>query len=345
MSMRANPTVIGLFMIGAMVLAVVGVATLASVSWMNKESTFISYFEESVNGLDVGAAVKFKGVPVGRVTDLLIRISSADTTFQVPVQYDVDLTRLTSADGGFIDLGDTAVLTLQIADGLRAQLQMESLVTGQLYVELTYRTEAQPKKLENRPSPHPEIPTTPSLLAAFGTQAGSVVGDVLQILIRVNEMLASVNVEEINRAVVASAGAVERLATSQELQNAIGEVPGMATQFNSTMNEMETLIEKLGEAAGPLPGQMESANTELVLTLQSLRQAVEDARGLYTTDSGLGYQMEGAMASLKEAADALRALVLSLDRNPDMLIRGRKPGGDNPGGDTPAGDTPGGDTL
>lgn len=330
MSMRANPTVIGLFLIGASVLTVVGVATLASTSWMNKQSTFVSYFEESVNGLEVGAAVKFQGVPVGRVTDLLIRISPEDKTFAVPVQYDVDIARLTSAAGGFINLGDTAVLALQIADGLRAQLQMESIVTGQLYVELVYRENAPPPEILERPAGHPEIPTSPSLLAAFGTQAGSVVGDVLKVLITVNEMLASVDVEEINRAVVASAGAVERLANSQELQVAIGEVPGMASQFNSTMNEMEMLVAKLGEAAGPLPGQLERTNAEMVLTLQSLRQAVEDARGLYSTDSGLGYQMEGAMASLKEAADALRALVISLDRNPDMLIRGRKPGGGTP---------------
>ena len=330
MSARANPTFIGLFLIGATVLTVVGVATLASASWMNDQSTFVSYFEESVNGLDVGAAVKFQGVPVGRVTDLLIRISPADKTFQVPVQYDVDIARLTSADGGFINLGDTSVLALQIADGLRAQLQMESIVTGQLYVELVYREGARAPEVRDLPSAHPEIPTSPSLLAAFGTQAGSVVNDVLEVLIRVNEMLASVYVEEINRAVVASAGAVERLADSRELQAAIGEVPGMAAQFNSTMSEMETLIGKLSEAAGPLPEQLESTNAEMVLTLQSLRQAVEDARGLYTTDSGLGYQMEGAMASLKEAADALRALVLTLDRNPDMLLRGRKPGGGTP---------------
>ncbi len=328
MSMRANPTAIGLFLIGATALVVVGIAALASASWMSKQSTFVSYFEESVNGLEVGAAVKFQGVPVGRVTDLLIRISQADQTFQVPVLYDVDIARLTSATGDFIDLGDPDVMARQVEDGLRAQLQMESIVTGQLYVELAYREDAPPPEVFEQSAKHAEIPTTPSLLAAFGTQAGSVVGDVLKVLIRVNEMLASVNVEEINRAVVASAGAVERLANSQELQVAIGEVPGMAAQVNSTMAEMETLMVRLGEAAGPLPEQLERTNRELVLTMQSLRLAVEDARGLYTTDSGLGYRMEGAMVSLKEAADALRALVLSLDRNPDMLLRGRKPGGD-----------------
>jgi phospholipid/cholesterol/gamma-HCH transport system substrate-binding protein len=327
MSMRANPTVIGLFIIGAIVLAVVGVASLASASWLNKESTFVSYFDESVNGLDVGAAVKFQGVPVGRVTDLLIRISEKDKAFQVPVQYDVDLTRLTSVSGDFIHLDKEGVLRQQIADGLRAQLQMESIVTGQLYIELVYRADAAPSELARRPSTYPEIPTSPSLLAAFGSQAGSVVGDVLKVLFRVNEMLDSVNIREINRSVVASAAAVERLAGSEELQAAIDGVPEMTAQFTRTMSGVQALAERLDAVVAPLQGQMDSTNAELTRTLQTMRQAMEDVRGLLSSDSGVGYQMEGAMASLKEAADAMRALSLSLERNPDMLIRGRKSGG------------------
>jgi paraquat-inducible protein B len=327
MSMRANPTAIGLFLIGGTVLTVAGVGTLAATSWFSTESTFVSYFDESVNGLEVGAAVKFQGVPVGRVTDLLIQIGLEDKTFQVPVQYDVDLSRLTVSSGGFVHLNDKSVLQQQIADGLRAQLQMESIVTGQLYIELVYRSDATPPKLARLPTAHPEIPTSPSLLAAFGSRAGSLVSDALKVLFRVNEMLASVNMEEINRSVVASAGAVERLADSQDLRDAFGQVPGMAAQFNSTMTEMQTLMERLDETVKPMAGQVAATNNEMVLTLQTLRKAVEDARGLYSTDSGVGYQMEGAMISLKEAADALRTLVQSLDRNPDMLIRGRKPGG------------------
>ena len=62
-----------------------------------------------------------------------------------------------------------------------------------------------PPKLESGRPRIPEIPTSPSLLAAFGTQAGSVVGDVLKVLFRVNEMLEDVDMKEINRSVVASA--------------------------------------------------------------------------------------------------------------------------------------------
>jgi len=325
MSIRANPTAIGLFLIGAVVLAVVGVVTLASTAWFDKQTTFISYFEESVNGLAVGAPVKFQGVPVGSVTDLLIQIELTDKTFEVPVQYDIDLDRLTSRAGTFVDLSDEAVLRQQIADGLRAQLQMESIVLGQLYVELTYRPEAPPPDIIHGQTDFLEIPTTTSLLAAFGTQAGSLIEEVFQILFRVNEMLEAVDMVGLNASVVASAQSVQRLADSQEIRAAFGEVPALTAQFKQTMAEMQLLAERLGGAIEPLQGHMDSTNAEVILTLQSMRQAIDETQGFLSTDSGVGYQMEEAFSSMKDAADALNLLALSLERNPDMLLRGKKP--------------------
>jgi paraquat-inducible protein B len=325
MSLRANPAAIGLFMVGGLALTVVGVATLASTTFLNNQSTFISYFGETVNGLEVGAPVKFQGVPVGRVTDVLIQIDQRDKTFQVPVQYDIDLTRLTSASGSFVELENPAVLRQQIADGLRAQLQMESIVTGQLYIELAYRTDPAPPELERRPTAFPEIPTTPSLLAAFGTQAGSLVGDVLKILFQVNEMLASINMDEINRSVVASAGAVERMADSPGLQAAFADAPQVTAQLNRTMAEVEVLAARLGGSVDPLQLQLAATNADVALTLQAMRRTLEDTQGLLSTDSGVGYQMESAMASIAAAAEAMRELVAALERNPDMLLRGKRP--------------------
>ena len=54
MSMRANPTAIGLFLIGALVLTVAGTATLASTAWFEERSTFISFFQETVIPLVAG---------------------------------------------------------------------------------------------------------------------------------------------------------------------------------------------------------------------------------------------------------------------------------------------------
>ena len=325
MSIRANPTAIGLFLIGAIVLAVGGTATLASTAWFQQRSTFQSFFQESVNGLETGAPVKFLGVPIGTVTDLLIQIDQRDKTFQVPVQYDIDLTRLTTARGSFVNLNDTAVLRHQIVDGLRAQLQMESMVTGQLYIELSYNAEAKPPELERRPTTWPEIPTTPSLLAALGTGAGSLVADMLKIMFQVNQMLADVNMPEINAAVVASAQAVERLVVSPEIRAALAQVPGMTSQVNSAMAEVQRLSERAGASIDPLQVQLKATNTELVATLQAMRGTLEEAHGLISMDSGVGHGLQQALASLRDAANALSLLATSLERNPDMLIRGKKP--------------------
>jgi len=324
MSIRANPAAIGLFIIGVIALTVIGVAVLAPSAWLHKRSTFISYFGESVNGLGIGAPVKFQGVPVGTVTDLLIQIELKDKTFEVPVQYEVDLTRLTSRAGTFVDLNNQEVLRQQIHDGLRAQLQMESIVTGQLYVELRYSPNAAPPEPTQRLAIHPEIPTYPSLLAAFGTQAGSLVGDALKILFRVNEMLEEVDMKGLNASVVASAQSVERLAESSEIRAALGELPATTEQFNRTMAAMQSMAERIDQTIEPMQLRLDSTNAEVVLTLQSMRQALFQTQGFLSTDSGVGYQMGEALAGLKDAADALHLLALSLERNPDMLLRGKK---------------------
>jgi paraquat-inducible protein B len=325
MSIRANPTAIGAFLIGALVLTIAGTVTLVSATWFEKRETFASYFQESVNGLERGAPVKFQGVPVGNVTGILIQIDERDRTFQVPVEYEIDLTRLTTRLGTFVDLADPDVLRRQIAQGLRAQLQMESMVTGQLYIELSYRQDPPPPELEDRPTAWPEIPTTPSLLAALGTGAGSMVADVLRILFQVNQMLEDVDMPEINAAVVASAQAVERLVDSPEIRAALQQVPGMTSQVNRTMAQVGLLAERAGAAIDPLQLQIEGATTEMTATLDALRRTLEETHGLLSTDSGLGYRLQDALSSLRDAADAISLLINSLDQNPDMLVRGRRP--------------------
>jgi paraquat-inducible protein B len=325
MSIRANPTAIGAFLIGALVLTVAGTATLVSATWFESRTTFASFFQESVNGLEKGAPVKFQGVPVGNVTGILIQIDERDRTFQVPVEYEIDLARLTTQLGTFVDLADPAVLRRQIRQGLRAQLQMESMVTGKLYIELSYRQDAAAPELEDRPTAWPEIPTTPSLLAALGTGAGSMVADVLRILFQVNEMLEDVDMPQINAAVVASAEAVERLVDSPEIRAALDQVPGMTAQVNLTMGQIGLLMERAGAAIDPLQLHIEGTATEMTATLEALRLTLEETQGLLSADSGLGYGLQDALSSLREAADALSMLINSLDQNPDMLVRGRKP--------------------
>lgn len=324
MSKRANPTKIGLFLLGALVIAISGTAVLASLTWFQQREKFISYFAESVNGLENGAPVKFQGVPVGTVNGINIRIDQRDNSFQVPVEYDIDLRRLSTPNGTYVNLSDTVSLRQHIARGLRAQLQMESLVTGVLYIELSYRRDSTPPKLEAQ-TEFPEIPTTPSLMAALGGGAGSLLSEIMGTINRVNGMLAGVNVREINAAVVQAAKAVETLVSAPELRATLRQMPGATAQLNKTLAEAEKLVAKAGGAIDPMQTQLTGVSTEAIATLQALRKTLDETHGLLSADTGPGYALTGALTSLQEAADALKVLIASLERNPDMLLRGKRP--------------------
>lgn len=325
MSLRANPTAIGLFIVGAVVIVVGGTAVLATATWFQTRSTFVSFFEESVNGLESGAPVKFQGVPIGTVADLMVQIDRQEKTFQVPVRFEVDLRKLQTLRGTYVNLADPTVRAQQIADGLRVRLQMESIVTGQLYLELSYDTAAAPPVLEPRVTQWPELPTTPSLMAALGTGAGSVVADVLKVLFRVNELLADIDMPQINAAVVATAQSVQRLVDAPEIRAALVQVPLAAAQVTRTMAAVEKLAVTTEGAVAPVALQAERATTELSASLQVLRRTLEETQGLLSMDSGIGFEIQAALSSLRDAADAMQLLTTTLEQSPDILLRGKKP--------------------
>lgn len=335
MSKSVNPVAIGLFVIGAVVLFVVGVGVFAAGSWFDERSTFISYFEESVNGLEVGAPVKFKGVPVGRVTDLLIRINMSGRTFQVPVVYEVDLERLRTEQNTFVNLRNEDVLEEQILAGLRAKLQLQSVVTGQLYVELTFVSDPEPVEVALGETEYPRIPTEPSFLTSLGQEADSLVAglplqqignitrNLAELLINANDKLDALDVPALNASLTSAARSFEDLAETPELRVALQEVPKVTAQFQETLEEVRVLSERLGGAVEPVQTELSTTNEEIVTTLRSLRVAVDEMQGLMSPESGLGYRLDETLESMSEAAEALRRLAESLEQNPSMLIRGK----------------------
>ena len=70
MSKKSNPTVIGAFVVGAVVLLAVGVSLFGGAQLFAPKSIVVTYFEGSVKGLRIGSNVLFRGVRVGFVSDI-----------------------------------------------------------------------------------------------------------------------------------------------------------------------------------------------------------------------------------------------------------------------------------
>ena len=166
MSTKVSPTLIGAFVIGAVGLLIVAVIAFGSGRLFRQTRDFVLYFDNSVNGLRVGAPVKFKGVEVGSVKDIRLQLEKGAEVNKIPVIIEIDLEKLTLRGATPEIAVDREAFHKAVVDGFRGQLEMESLVTGVLYVGLDFfpGTPINFVQQENVNNKYPEIPTLPTSL-------------------------------------------------------------------------------------------------------------------------------------------------------------------------------------
>src|SRR5574341_2443223 len=168
MAKKANPAVIGGFVLGAVLLAVSGLAILGEGKFFRATQRWVAYFDESTRGLAIGAPVTFRGVKVGSVTDIRVVVDREGQEVRIPVVFRIEADRITQSRGGGVQCAqDRAVAKLGFERGLRAQLELQSFVTGQLSINLDFHP-GSPMKLAGGSAPYPEFPTIPSTMAALG---------------------------------------------------------------------------------------------------------------------------------------------------------------------------------
>jgi len=165
---RASPAAVGAFVVGAVVLAVIAVAVFGSGRLFRQTYPYVIYFTGDVNGLKIGAPVKFKGVEIGAVTDIRLNVSAMTTLdsqeeARIPVIIELDAGRMTEK-GVKVRFDDPKRLQTLIDLGLRAQLSMESFVTGLLYVKLDLHPGSPVRLVADPTVKYQEIPSLPTPL-------------------------------------------------------------------------------------------------------------------------------------------------------------------------------------
>ena len=167
MSHKANTTLIGAFVIGALVLAITALMLFGAGRFDAKKTQLALYFEDSINGLDIGSPVKFKGVTIGKVSQVLVRDKmQAEGDNAVPVIVELD-NKLLERRGIIDQLSAAREVEEGVRKGLRGKLQQLSFITGQLYVELDYYPDTPVKLHTARDASRIEIPTAPSQIGTL----------------------------------------------------------------------------------------------------------------------------------------------------------------------------------
>ena len=320
--MTARPAAVGAFIIGAFGLTVLLILFFGGTRWFSGASRVVVFFHESIAGLEAGAPVTLRGAPIGLVKSITIRLSPDALTARIPVVLELQANKVTWEDnkpaGGVVDFKRL------VEAGLRAQLALESLITGQLRVDLDFHP-GTPAELVGADVGLPEIPTIESDLGQF------------------REQVTKLKLKELAEAAQRAFSAVERL--SDHIDAEIGplsvSIHGTLDAATVTLKDTDEAVRRVeAEASTALHdvhlllvdahGQLDNRAGELSRTLISADRAINQAETFLKslnslTDSRSQFRsnLEAAVRDLSFTASSLRSFAETVERNPNSLLLGR----------------------
>lgn len=336
--MNAMAWRVGLFALVGVALALA--ALVGSTRWFAATEAARLRFDSSVYGLQVGAPVVFRGVRVGQVSAFgLAPLDSAGATVPVTAEFDRGL--LQSLLGVAAPAAPSPVTAL-VQRGLVARLALQSVLTGQLYVELDIdpaRAAAAPAAVATADA-LPVIPTQPTRLQTLQAQLQDLdlaqIGQDLALLARsARVLMAGPQPERALARTADAAQALERLALRLEQQ--VGPLAESAAQTLADTRRSALQVgqgaQQVGDAASAVRGQVRTLAQDLPPLTDQLRRTAEELAAAAATlreatadDSSLRLGADRALQDVSRAARALRELGETLDAHPDLLLRGRDAG-------------------
>ncbi len=307
MNIAANPRIIGLFALGGIVLTIVLLMMFGNGSLLSDSKRYVAYFEGSVNGLNIGASVKIKGVSIGRVSQVLVEYDEDNNRVLTPVVLDVDLKKVLDTRRARENGSVTNIESL-IDKGLRARLGLQSLVTNQLYIEFDFLPETPAQLLGQKNNELPEIPTV-----------GSNKDELEKTVQTVARKVKDLPIQETMDTTLALLHRVEALAEKPETSESI-------ENLNKTLAEMKTLMKRLDGVSVEGGILMKRLNQEVPPLLVTAGETLKQTRSTMSSFGDLtspGSDHATALHELARGSQSLRHLAESLERHPDQLLYGR----------------------
>lgn len=338
---------IGLFVLSSFLLFILGCILFGGVNLFARRLTFETYFATSVQGLDVGSPVKFRGMTVGAVD----AIGFAATAYRNHSTLQTDTPNLRHCLAyvhvtGHIDLKKhphmtEEELTRMIRDGLRARLELQG-ITGQLFINLDFLRKdsiVQDKPLTVPWQPETlYLPSVPNTLQSFLTVAENISKELAEIdwsgtvealtslAADVNRMVKKSDIPALVTTFTALGENLNRQVTT--LHTLLAEIDGKA--FGANLNEISTDLRTIAsEARIAFPELTSSANAAL---LKAEKMLAETANLIKNTDAALaemrrdlnpdllGSELESALSSLARTTSALEMLINDIRERPSRLI-------------------------
>lgn len=325
MTEKGTKTMIGAFVMGALILLVLGVLLIGSGALFSRNSAFVLYFDTSLRGLVAGSPVYFKGVRVGKVRSIQISMEGEEGDFRTPVVIELESGLISGAmpgmdqDDDFMD--DPVVVRQLIKSGLRARLGMQSFITGQLTVDLDMVPNAPPVNAAELQTYRGimQLPTMPSSLDAMfdvitELPVAEIAHEVLQAVRSINGHLASMDLASLSASITA---------LSIELRNQVAELPVLRQEAVTSLHQVAVLAANLDKASAVTFKKLDIALTSFNQLSLDASKTMNSANRLLREDSAPILELSQTMEALRDAAQSISSLATLLEIKPDALIFGR----------------------
>jgi paraquat-inducible protein B len=237
MGATTKTTAVGIFVLIALVLGIAAIAIFGGGRLFEKRIRYVVYFDGSVTGLNVGSPVTFRGVKVGSVSDIQVTINHDEELVRLPVYIAINPDRFSGLTVRPAGNQARQFIDHLVRRGLRAQLQVQSLVTGQLMVDLDFYPE---RSAVYSGAAHsvPELPAIPSDMEVL------------------SKSLKQLPVEEIVTRTLNALEGIDKLVNSPR-------VPETLTLIRNATGRLETLLKQLNTRLDPMMADAETMVKEI----------------------------------------------------------------------------------
>jgi paraquat-inducible protein B len=308
-----------MFVVGSFALVIVAIVVVGSGNLFKKPVSFVCMFQGNVNGLRIGAPVKFKGVQIGTVEQIRLVLSPSEgelksdiTDMHIPVIIGIDREMITQRGATGMALSSGGFESM-ISRGLSAQLEAESLLTGLLYVDLDLRPNSQPNlSLVPGGSGLREIPTVPTTMEAIQQHA--------------TEALAKLDTIDLNGLVSSftqAANSIKEMTADPAVRRTLESLPRTLVSLDKTLTSMRAAIQNIDQEIDPMSASFHKSSEELNATMKDTRATLEQLQAMLDSDSPLAVNLNQALGQFSDTAQAIEQLTDYMQRNPAALIRGK----------------------
>lgn len=326
MSKQASKKAIGVFVLGALTLAVFAIIIFGGGKIFQRSLRAVVYFDGSVGGLNIGAPVVFRGVKVGSVTDIQLRYNQTNQTVQIPVYISLLPDKVVKEHKRADWEGATKEMRMLIDRGLRAQLQLQSIVTGQLMVNLDFVPDKAARFVgDTRDKNIFEIPSVPTALQELTKSVERIPLD--EIVDKIRSSLEGIekiiNSPDTPRIVNSLAQGIDESRTL--VKEVTAQVRPIAQRLDEALKEIQILAKDTDAAIKPVSVKIEKIASDAQSTLSVANKTLANLEAMTGDDSEILYRTARVLRDLDAAARSVRTMADTLERQPESVVFGRKP--------------------